>query len=155
MLSKVSVGLLAVASPAVIGAANNNPYAVTKYTVPLVGYTVSNIAHPAGGVGDPDGSGSVTLTINAAKKRLCYKFALSKVSTPLIANIHEGPPLRNGPPVVTLFTGPGGKLDNCVTWTHRQLAQIVAYPSDFYVDVSTTEFPDGALRGQLSRVERG
>jgi hypothetical protein len=67
-----------------------------------------------------------------------------------MAHIHRGPPLRNGPPVVTLFTGPGGKLDDCVIWLHGQLAEIVANPSDFYVNFETTEFPDGALRGQIS-----
>jgi len=62
---------------------------------------------------------------------------------------HAGPPLSNGPPVVTLFTGPGAALDGCVTWLHGQLAEIVANPSSFYVNIETTEFPDGALRGQL------
>ena len=68
-----------------------------------------------------------------------------------MAHIHQGPPLRNGPPVVTLFTGPGGDLADCVKWTHSQLAQIVADPANFYVSVETTEYPDGALRGQLAR----
>lgn len=133
MLSKVNTYLAALTSTALIGAVNYNPLVTTTYIVPLAGSSESNIAHPAGGVGDPDGRGLVRLTINAAKKQLCYDFALSGVSTPLMAHIHEGPVLRNGPPVVTLFVGPGANLHDCVIWTRGQLAQIVAYPSEFYV----------------------
>ena len=68
----------------------------------------------------------------------------------MMAHIHRGQPLQNGPSVVTLFTGMGGELENCRLWTNKQLAAIVADPSNYYVNVYTTEFPDGALRGQLA-----
>lgn len=154
MLSKVYLVLVAFTPTAQLGAANHNVLATTIYTVTLSGEAEPNFAHPSGVVGDIDGFGSVTLTINPGKKQLCYDFALSGLSTPLMAHIHQAPPLRNGPPVVTLFTGPGGDLDDCITWTRRQLAQIVAHPSAFYVNVGTTEYPDGALRGQLSTASR-
>ena len=51
--------------------------------------------------------------------------------------------------LVTLFTGPGGNLDDCLMWTEKWLSDIVANPSSFYVNLYTTEYPDGALRGQL------
>jgi hypothetical protein len=38
--------------------------------------------------------------------------------------------------------------------TRSQLSEIVADPSRFYVSVDTTEFPDGALRGQLQRLSQ-
>ena len=68
----------------------------------------------------------------------------------MMAHIHRGQPLRNGPSVVTLFTGMGGELEDCVLWTNKQLGAIAAEPANYYVNVYTTEFPDGALRGQLS-----
>jgi hypothetical protein len=142
--------LIAIASTALMGASIPIVSGVTTFTVPLSGNAESNFVHPSGGTGDPDGTGSVRLSFDPAKKQLCYNFRLSGVSTPLMAHIHQGEPLRNGPPVVTLFTGPGANLDDCVVWLRGQLSQIVSNPAGFYVNVETTEFPDGALRGQLA-----
>ena len=150
MRSKLRVAFLVLASTALIGTTHPAATRVTSFTIPLTGAAESNIAHPMGGTGDPNGSGSVTLAVNPGNKQVCYDFKLSGVATPLMAHIHQGPPLKNGPPVVTLFTGPGAKLDGCVTWLHSQLAEIVDDPADFYVDIDTIEYPDGALRGQLS-----
>jgi hypothetical protein len=144
------VAFLALASTALIGNGTPDRSGITTYRIPLSGAAESNIAHPWGGTGDPNGFGSVTLAVNPTNKQVCYDFKLSGVATPLMAHIHQGGPLKNGPPVVTLFTGPGAKLDGCVTWLHGQLAQIVGDPADFYVDIDTIEYPDGALRGQLS-----
>jgi hypothetical protein len=66
-----------------------------------------------------------------------------------MAHIHKAPAMSKGPTVVTLFTGPGADLDNCLIWTRKKLAEIVSDPSSFYVNLATTEFPDGAIRGQL------
>jgi hypothetical protein len=120
------------------------------YTVELTGRAQTNFAHPSGGTGDPDGSGDVWLAIDPAKKQVCFDFRLTGLATPMMAHIHQGAPLKNGPPVVTLFTGLDNDLANCVMWTRGQLAEIVANPSNYYVTVDTTEYPDGALRGQLA-----
>jgi hypothetical protein len=119
----------------------------TTYTVALSGS--AKVARAQGWAGDMDGSGQVRLTVDLASREICYDFKLSKLATPLMAHIHRGPELGTGPSVVTLFTGPGGELSDCVMWTEKWLTQIVANPSDFYVNLYTTEFPDGALRGQL------
>lgn len=150
MLSKTSAIPIAVASALLTGAANSADQRTTTFTVPLSGAAETNFAHTSGGVGDPNETGSVRLAINPANRQVCYNFTLSGQSTPLMAHIHQGRALGIGPPVVTLFTGPGGDLDGCVTWTHSQLAEIVAKPTDYYVDIDTLEFPDGALRGQLA-----
>jgi hypothetical protein len=102
-----------------------------------------------GGTGDPDGSGSVTIALNPAKRQVCYDFRLSGVSEPLMAHIRQAPALQNGPPIVSLFTGTGEGLDGCAAANTLQLADMIAHPSDYYVSLATTEFPDGALRGQL------
>ena len=74
---------------------------------------------------------------------------MTGVATPLMAHIHRAPPLQNGPTVVTLFTEIDGDLKGCKVWTPKQLAAIVAQPTHDYVNFYTTEFPDGAVRGQL------
>jgi hypothetical protein len=73
-----------------------------NFTVPLTGQEEVNIAHPAGGTGDPRASCLVTLAVDPANRRVCYDFRLSGEN-----------------------------------------------PSNYYVSLDTTEFPDGALRGQL------
>ena len=119
------------------------------FVVPLTGAAVTDIVHPSGGTGDPAGFGVVTLAIDPTTKQVCYTFRLSTGSEPMMAHIHLGPALRIGPPVVTLFTGTGSELEGCAPSTHSQLAAINSAPSNFYVSVDTTQYPDGAVRGQL------
>ena len=151
MLRVPKISLVAMASAALMATSNTETTASAKltYTVPLSGHAETNIVRPAGGTGDPDGTGLVKLTIDQSRKQICYDFELTGLATPMMAHIHRGPPLRNGPSVVTLFTGMGGELEDCVLWTNKQLSAIVAAPSNYYVNLYTTEFPDGALRGQL------
>lgn len=130
MLSKSNLIALTFASAALMGAVGSASQRTTTFTVPLSGAAETNFAHRAGGTGDMSGSGSVRLAITPGKKQVCYNFTFSGQATPLMAHIHQGRALGIGPPVVTLFTGPGGNLDDCVTWTHSQLAEIVAKPSD-------------------------
>lgn len=142
----VVLSWMALAAP---GSSATAPARFAAFSVPLSGEQEVNIAHPGGGTGDMKASGLAKLSVEPANRRICYDFRLSIASEPMMAHIHAGLPLRNGPPVIILFTGTGGKLSGCAPSTHGQLAQIVADPSHFYVSVDTTQFPDGALRGQL------
>lgn len=151
-MTPARAALLVCAPIALIASTASRPDrdAVRTFTVPLTGQAETSPVQPEGGSGDPDGSGLVRLSVDPASRRLCYDFTLSGVATPLMAHIHRGSELGNGPTVVTLFTGPGGELRDCLDWTPKWLAAIIADPSGFYVNVATTEFPDGAVRGQLS-----
>lgn len=145
----LEIPLIALASIALINVTAPSRPATTaeqSYVVPLIGEAERNDLAPRG---DSDGSGLARLTLKPAAEQICYDFSLSGVATPLMAHVHEGSEMQNGPSVITLFTGPGGKLDDCVPWTEKQLTAIVDDPASFYVNLSTTEFPDGALRGQL------
>ena len=154
MIPNPKLALAMLASAALVGTAAAqrpaNP-GMKTYTVPLSGQEEVSAAKPAGGAGDMDASGSVTLTINPGKKQVCYDFTLTGLSTITMAHIHKAPRLRNGPPVITLFTGTGDDLEGCAPATSSQLAQIIAKPSQYYVNVHTTDYPAGAVRGQLAR----
>lgn len=152
MRSKFYVALIILGTTALIGARSPAKPAIPafrEYVVPLTADAEIEAA-TIGSRGDVDGSGFVRLTVDPAGKQICYDFNLSGLATPLMAHIHRAPPLHIGPSVVTLFTGPGVDLDNCVVWREDALAEIVSDPSVFYVNLSTTEYPDGALRGQVS-----
>lgn len=152
-MRSTAVALITLASMALIGAnAPTKPafQNARTYVVSLTASAEAKDLQSLGLQGDMDGSGLVKLNVDPDMKQVCYDFALSNLATPLMAHIHKGSALRNGPSVVTLFTGPGGDLDNCVIWSKKLLAEIVSNPSNFYVNLYTTEFPDGALRGQLT-----
>jgi hypothetical protein len=146
MLSGMKIAA-ALVSTALIGA--RAPHAETL-TIALSGVAETNFAHPLGGTGDLNGWGLVKLTINPAKRQVCYDFAIDGVATPLMAHIRQAQMRRNGPPIVSLFTGTGSDLEGCAPANTGQLADMIEHPSLYYVSIATTEYPDGALRGQLS-----
>ena len=153
MWSRSTVALVILASTSLtIAASPSRPAPADKatFTVPLTGVAEARHITASGLKGDLDGSGRVRLAVDLGSRQICYDFTLSNVDTPLMAHIHRGSDKSDGPSVVTLFTGPGADLADCVVWTNKWLAEIVSNPSDFYVNLYTTEFPDGALRGQLA-----
>lgn len=153
MWSRPAVALVILASTSLIIASSpSRPAGADKavFSVPLTGAAEALHKPDSALKGDLDGAGRVRLAVDLGSKQICYDFTLSNVDTPLMAHIHRGSDKSDGPSVVTLFTGPGADLADCVVWTNKWLAEIVSNPSDFYVNLYTTEFPDGALRGQLA-----
>ena len=119
------------------------------------------------GPGDPDGSGSASITIDpvlASGSQLCYNLMVANITLPAAAaHIHEEMPGAAGPVVVTLGTpdGTGGAAGCAADGDFNLansgdpdiatlLADIVANPGDYYVNVHTSDFPAGAVRGQLA-----
>ena len=153
MRSKVELAFVILFSAALMDAAATGKGASTSaatYSVALTGNAKVGKVRAAGLGGDLDGTGLVELTVDPGSNQICYDFTLSDLATPLMAHIHKAPESSDGPSVVTLFTGPGADLDGCVPWTEKWLTKIVSRPKDFYVNLATTEYPDGAIRGQLS-----
>ncbi|MDQ3915847.1 MAG: CHRD domain-containing protein [Actinomycetota bacterium] len=100
------------------------------------------------GPGDPDGNGFITLTLNQGRGEICFEVTLSGIDTATAGHIHKAPAGEPGPIFVTLFgsEGPGAK---CVTATKAQVKEIRRDPTQFYVNIHTATFPNGAVRGQL------
>jgi hypothetical protein len=71
------------------------------------------------------------------------------------AHIHFGDPGEDGPVVVTLFGLPDEQAavaslrSICVDVPPVVSVLLNADPRDFYVDVHSEDFPEGAIRGQL------
>jgi hypothetical protein len=152
MRARLSVAGVLLAVPSLTGAASTNIQAEPPsktFEVPLTAQAEDGDLHALHLAGDEDASGQVELTVDPDTRRICYDFHVSGLATPLMAHIHKGAPHESGPSVVTLFTGPG-KMHDCLTWTQKWVDQIAAHPAGFYVNLYTTEFPEGALRGQLA-----
>jgi hypothetical protein len=114
-------------------------------------------ANEVPGPGDPDGAGvaQVNLTKSGA---LCFAIAVDNITLPATAaHIHQGAADVAGP-IVVFFTPPqpfgsgvAGASAGCLTDVSRSLLRAIASdPGGFYVNVHTTDFPGGAVRGQLA-----
>ena len=102
--------------------------------------------------GDPDGSGTATITVNPGQEEVCWTIEAEGIELPaLSAHIHEGTVGVAGDVVVTL-TPPdaSGFSSGCTTVEREEALDILKNPENYYVNVHTTDFPDGAIRGQLS-----
>ena len=102
------------------------------------------------GPGDPDGSGSAHVTLNQGQGEICFTIDTSNVDSILAAHIHVGAAGVNGGVVVNFdWGGTGG--NGCVDAAPELIKQIRQNPSGYYVNVHSSEFPGGAIRGQLSK----
>ena len=97
--------------------------------------------------GDPDGSGTFSVDIDAESGDFCYTIKAVKIAAPTMAHVHSGAAGADGPPVVTFPMGE----DECVAAEPAVLRPIVADPASFYVNIHTADFPKGAVRGQLAK----
>jgi hypothetical protein len=110
------------------------------------------ITTPAPWRGDPDGSGLALLTVNVGQQAVCWELSVSAITLPATAShIHKAPPGTAGPAVV--FLSPpdaAGRAAGCRSGLSRDLLrEILTSPESFYVNVHTSDFAPGAIRGQL------
>ncbi|MBC8097904.1 MAG: CHRD domain-containing protein [Armatimonadetes bacterium] len=117
-------------------------------------YAELNGANEVPGPGDEDGYGVALVEINSETGELCYDVAVANITLPAAAmHIHIGDASVSGDVVVPFDTAPDadGLASGCMTDMDMTQSQaIVDDPAGFYVNVHTSDFPDGAVRGQLS-----
>jgi 5'-nucleotidase len=104
------------------------------------------------GPGDPDGAGSAEITFNRGQGRVCWTIEVSDITLPATAaHIHRGSVGEPGPVVVTLGApGADGVSEGCTTGVQRSLiTSMTRFYERFYVNVHTSDYPAGAVRGQL------
>ncbi len=153
--SAVASIALAVGMATVASAGHEN----TVLTATLDGRNeVSTTATDSRIVGDPNGKGEAyVFGIDGDTKTLCYVLTVSKIGTAKAAHIHEAAAGSNGPVVVNLAAPADGNAADCLTEGEpgkfsggATVAEILANPQDYYVNVHNAEYPGGAIRGQLA-----
>jgi hypothetical protein len=106
---------------------------------------------------DLDGTGRAIIRIQGLQ--VCYLLQWNGILAPFVGHIHDGVAGVNGPVVVGFFNGqlPANitGVTGCNTTTAENIARILADPSAFYANVHNSDFPGGAIRGQLRRLNRG
>ena len=103
------------------------------------------------GPGDPDGSGTAELRLNPGLGEVCFSIEVEDIALPATAaHIHVGSAEVAGPVVVGLVAPDAtGTSSACVAADRELVRAIIGNPDNYYVNVHTSEFPPGAVRGQL------
>ena len=113
-----------------------------------VGTSLFGENEPNGGAGE-EASADFSAELDLGKGRMCYMLEIEGIDDFTAAHIHEGVRDKEGPPVVTLeLMGDDGD-DVCVDVDKELLGKISRNKGRYYVNVHTTAFPNGAVRGQL------
>lgn len=111
-------------------------------------------------VGDPNGRGEAyVFGIDGDASTLCYVLTVDGIAPATAAHIHEAAAGANGPVVANLAAPGDGNAGDCLTEGEAGkfpgnppgiVAEILAHPGDYYVNVHNAEYPGGAVRGQLA-----
>lgn len=81
---------------------------------------------------------------------VCWRFAhLHGFTDATAAHIQIGTTGRTGGVVIALSPGPRLHHQGCVPVSPATSRRIVARPSDYYVNVHSKQYPQGAIRAQL------
>jgi len=110
-----------------------------------------NGAEEVPGPGDEDGSGTATVYLRSEANEVCVDISVSGITLPATAaHIHQAPIGEAGPSVVPL-TPPNesGVSSTCAAVDPALMQQMIDDPQNFYVNIHTSDFPEGAVRGQL------
>jgi hypothetical protein len=103
--------------------------------------------------GASEGSGVAVVLVNAAKSEVCYEVTVEGITLPAAAgHIHKAAAGSPGPVVVPFQVVPDakGKAAGCTTGVAADIIQgLLTAPADYYVNIHTSDFQGGAVRGQL------
>ena len=138
----LTAGALAVTGAVVAGAPASAAPSVKHIVAPLSGL------QEVPGPGDADGKGKGTLDVNATTGEICYVLEVRGIAPATAAHIHEAARGKAAGVVQMLKAPTSGRSSGCVT-NLRLAADLVESPADYYLNVHNTDFPGGALRGQL------
>jgi len=102
--------------------------------------------------GDPDGSGTASITIDPDSGKVCWNISVSNIADATQSHIHVGAAGVSGDVVVPLdVDGFSGSTQGCIEGQDKALlAKIIANPAGYYVNVHTADYKPGAVRGQLA-----
>jgi hypothetical protein len=124
-----------------------------SFTAPL-----SAAAQDATGIpGDPGGTGTSTITMNAATNQVCATTSWSGIDSPVVAgHIHGGAAGKPENPAITInlfppdfLNGKTSPASGCTLVAPGEIWVMKQCPAQFSLVVHNKSHPVGAIRGQL------
>jgi hypothetical protein len=110
----------------------------------IINYTVGLLGSIEVGGGDPDAYGTALLTIDSDTNSISWNITTFNMDPLFLDHIHQGAAGVNGPVVVDFAASlVGGPIID------PDVAAIIANPAGYYVNVHSTVFTGGAIRGQV------
>ena len=103
--------------------------------------------------GDPDATGTATVNLDVTKREACYEVRVNRIDRPVAMHIHEAEAGKSGGVVVPLITPTASDTTTtgCTNVDAGVMTRLAADPDNFYVNVHTETYPQGAARGQLAQ----
>ena len=98
-------------------------------------------------------SGSATFVLDTTTQVLYYALHVAEIDNITMAHIHAGAAGVNGPVVQFLYDGsplfdPANPISGTIQLTAMEASDLLS--GDFYVNVHTSDFPGGEIRGQIA-----
>lgn len=100
--------------------------------------------------GDPDGKGTATIVLDDAKNTACYELTYENIGKVTAAHVHTGAKGVAGPPAIDLKINTNGDKA-CISVDPTVLKAVRDNPSGHYVNLHTSDYGNGAIRGQLEK----
>lgn len=122
--------------------------AVVQKTAETYHATLTGAQVPGGG--DPDGYATAQLSVADRIDQVCYDINdIRNIGTITAMHVHRGAPGVEGPPVWTLQRANEGGWKGCADKPEWLQEAVQNRFSGFYVNIHTTDYPNGAIRGQF------
>ena len=101
--------------------------------------------------GDPDGTGLFKFTVNSTQNQICYELTTAYLATITGMQINTGDRGVAGPTFIALQVPTNSSAKECLSVEADKLSELAKDPTRYYITVQSSEFPNGAIRGQLGR----
>ena len=126
-----------------------------RYQDPNGRFTVQLTPREVPEGGDTNGQGTAELNLSEPGKQACFTVDWKGLKGEVTAfHLHVAAAGSEGPHWIDFFNdqhfpGADGKASGCVPTTPDKVRAVINNPAGYYLNLHSTAFPPGALRGQL------
>lgn len=109
-------------------------------------------AQIVGSAGDRDGYAKAELTVADELNQVCYDVNdVRNLGAVTSVTINRGVRGSNGPVALRLREANEGGWKNCIARSEWQEDSFENSPGSYYIQIATSDYPNGAIRGQFMR----